>query len=162
MCRVQLGKIEDILAHQRGLKRAFLDELDEARAYRFQHIDDLDGDTGVSASVIVQDKELAIGYEHALKAEGVSVGTIFNDGVPDRHIYSYWDSILEKRSPHPSGYPWKDPSYHGNVEYSKDMLPQTLDILGRSLRFDFNMNMNEEHARQMARALNKVDAALGE
>jgi dTDP-4-amino-4,6-dideoxygalactose transaminase len=162
MCRVQLGKIEDILAHQRGLKRAFLDELDEARAYRFQHIDDLDGDTGVSASVIIQDKELAIGYEHALKAEGVSVGTIFNDGVPDRHIYSYWDSILEKRSPHPSGYPWKDPSYHGNVEYSKDMLPQTLDILGRSLRFDFNMNMNQEHARQMARALNKVDAALGE
>jgi len=162
MCRVQLGKIEDILAHQRGLKRAFLDELDEARAYRFQHIDDLDGDTGVSASVIIQDKELAIGYEHALKAEGVNVGTIFNDGVPDRHIYSYWDSILEKRSPHPSGYPWKDPNYHGNVEYSKDMLPQTLDILGRSLRFDFNMNMNEEHARQMARALNKVDAALGE
>jgi len=162
MCRVQLGKIEDILAHQRGLKRAFLDELDEARAYRFQHIDDLDGDTGVSASVIIQNKELAIGYEHALKAEGVSVGTIFNDGFPDRHIYSYWDSILEKRSPHPSGYPWKDPSYKGNVEYSKDMLPQTLDILGRSLRFDFNMNMNEEHARQMARALNKVDAALDE
>jgi len=161
MCRVQLGKIEDILSHQRALKKAFLDELDEARAYRFQHVDDLDGDTGVSASVIVHEKELAIGYEHALKAEGVTVGTIYNDGFPDRHIYSYWDSILEKRSPHPSGYPWKDPNYHGNVEYSKDMLPQTLDILGRSLRFDFNMNMTVEHARLMARALNKVDAVLG-
>ncbi len=161
MCRVQLSKIEDILAHQRSLKNAFLGELDEARAYQFQHLDDPDGDTGVSASVIVQNKELAIGFEHALNAEGVTVGTIYNDGFPDRHIYSYWDSILEKRSPHPSGYPWKDPNYHGNVEYSKDMLPQTLDILGRSLRFDFNMNMTEEHARQMARALNKVDAALG-
>ena len=42
------------------------------------------------------------------------------------------------------------------------MLPQTLDILGRSLRFDFNMNMMVEHARLMARALNKVDAVLGE
>ena len=90
------------------------------------------------------------------------MATIYNDGFPDRHMYSYWDSILEKRSPHPSGYPWKDPNYHGNVQYSKDMLPQTLDILGRSLRFDFNMNMTEEHARQMARALNKVDAVLGE
>ena len=161
MCRVQLGKIEDILSHQRALNRAFLDELDEARAYRFQHVDDPGGDTGVSASVILHDKELAIGYEHALKAEGVTVGTIYNDGFPDRHIYRYWDAILEKRSPHPSGYPWKDPNYHGSVEYSKDMLPQTLDILGRSLRFDFNMNMTQEHARQMARALNKVDAALG-
>lgn len=161
MGRVQLGKIEDILKHQRKLKRAFLEELDEARGYIFQHVDDPEGDTGVSASVIVHDKELAIGYQHALKAEGITVGTIYNEGFPDRHIYSYWDSILEKKSSHPSGYPWNDPNYHGNVEYSKDMLPQTLDILGRSLRFDFNMNMTVEHARQLARGLNKVDAVLG-
>ncbi len=41
------------------------------------------------------------------------------------------------------------------------MCPQTLSILGRAVRFDFNMNMTEDHARQMAAALNKVDAALG-
>ena len=161
MGRVQLGKIEDILGHQRALKKAFLDGLDEAKGYRLQHVDDPSGDTGVSASIIVQDKELALAYEHALTAEGAVVGTIYNDGFPDRHIYSYWDSILEKSSPHPSGYPWKDPSYKGNVEYSIDMCPQTLSILGRAVRFDFNMNMTEDHARQMAAALNKVDAALG-
>ena len=159
--RVQLGKIEDILAHQRRLKSAFLLELDESGAYTHQHVDDPAGDTGVSASVILHDKEMAIGYAHALKAEGVDVATIYNDGFPDRHIYSYWDSILEKRSPHPTGYPWKDPAYQGSVEYSKDMCPRTLDILGRALRFDFNMNMTEEHARLIARALNKVDVALG-
>ena len=161
MGSVQLGKIEDILGHQRALKKAFLDGLDEAKGYRLQHVDDPSGDTGVSASIIVQDKELALAYEHALTAEGAVVGTIYNDGFPDRHIYSYWDSILEKSSPHPSGYPWKDPSYKGNVEYSIDMCPQTLSILGRAVRFDFNMNMTEDHARQMAAALNKVDAALG-
>ena len=161
MGRVQLGKIEDILGHQRALKKAFLDGLDEAKGYRLQHVDDPSGDTGVSASIIVQDKELALAYEHALTAEGAVVGTIYNDGFPDRHIYSYWDSILEKSSPNPSGYPWKDPSYKGNVEYSIDMCPQTLSILGRAVRFDFNMNMTEDHARQMAAALNKVDAALG-
>ena len=41
------------------------------------------------------------------------------------------------------------------------MCPQTLSILGRSVRFDFNMSMTDEHARMMALALNKVDAALG-
>lgn len=161
MGRVQLGKIEDILGHQRALKKAFLDDLDEAKGYRLQHVDDPSGDTGVSASIIVHDKELARAYEHALTAEGAVVATIYNDGFPDRHIYSYWDSILEKSSPHPSGYPWKDPSYKGNVEYSVDMCPQTLSILGRAVRFDFNMNMTEDHARQLAAALNKVDAALG-
>ena len=161
IARAQLAKIEDILGHQRALKRAFLDGLDEAKGYRLQHMDDPSGDTGVSATVIAHDKELAMGYAHALKAEGLEAATVYNDGFPDRHIYTYWDSILEKRSHHPSGYPWNDPNYKGDVEYSKDMCPRTLDILGRSLRFDFNMNMTVEHARLMGRALNKVDAALG-
>ena len=161
MGRVQLGKIETILSHQRGLKRAFLDGLDEPRSYRLQDVEDPSGDTGISASIIVHDEELARGYELALKAEGLEVATVYNDGFPDRHIYSYWDSILAKRAPHPTGYPWRDPAYKGDVEYSKDMCPQTLSILGRSVRFDFNMNMTDEHARLMALALNKVDAALG-
>ena len=161
MARVQLRKLDDIVAHQRSLKRAFLEELDEPRGYRMQYADDPAGDTGVSASVIVHDEEMARGYAHALQAEGVDVGSIFNKGIPDRHIYSYWDPILAKRSSHPTGYPWKDPNYRGEVEYSKDMCPQTLSILSRSLLFNFNMNMGEQHARLMARALNKVDFGLG-
>ena len=158
--RVQLSKIEDILAHQRRLKRAFLAELDEPRAYQLQHVDDPEGDTGVSAGVIVSDPALARGYAHALEAEGVAAGAIFNDGIPDRHIYTAWESIMSKRSHHPSGYPWKDPAYTGDVEYSEDMCPRTLDLLGRTLLFNFHMNMDEGHARSMAQALNKVDAAL--
>jgi hypothetical protein len=41
------------------------------------------------------------------------------------------------------------------------MLPQTLSILNRALRFGFNVNMTEEHAKLMAEAINKVDRALG-
>ena len=41
------------------------------------------------------------------------------------------------------------------------MCPNTLSILGRSLRFGFNVNMLEEHAKLIAAAINKVDAVLG-
>jgi len=159
--RVQLSKLQRVLDHQRKLKRAFMIELDEARSYKLQYVDDPEGDTGVSAGVIVQNEALAKGFAHALKAEGVEVAAIFNEGIPDRHIYSSWESILNKRSHHPSGYPWKDPSYKGNVEYSTDMCPNTTNILGRTLLFNFHMNMTEEQAKLMARALNKVDASLG-
>ena len=161
IARVQLKKMQGILAYQRELNEAFSEELDEARGYALQHRDSPKGDTGVSASISVHDKELARGYALALEAEGVPAATIYNEGIPDRHIYADWDSVLNKTSPHPSGYPWKDPAYKGNVEYSKDMCPQTLDILGRSIRFDFHMNLTKEQARLMAKALNKVDAALG-
>jgi len=161
IARVQLSKISGILGHTRKLKKAFLAELAEPKGYQRQHVDDPEGECGISAAIIVKDAELAKRYAAALQAEGLGAGTAYNAGFPDRHIYSYWDSILDKNSPHPSGYPWKDPAYKGNVEYSRDMCPQTLSILSRALRFGFNVNMQEEHAKLMAKAINKVDAALG-
>ena len=77
-----------------------------------------------------------------------------------QHIYAYWDCVLDKNGATPAGYPWKDPAYKGSVEYSRDMCPRTLDILGRALRLHFHMNTTEKHVRLIATAINKVDAAL--
>lgn len=171
MARVQLRKLEGILAHTRALKAAFLDELDQAgepHGYRRQHVDDPAGDCGISAAILCHDVEAARRYAEALTAEGLPCGTAYNTGFPDRHIYRYWDSVLDKASPHPSGYPWNDPQYTqprgeqppGQVEYAREMCPRSLDLLHRALRFTFSMGMTEHHARLMATAINKVDAAL--
>lgn len=162
IARVQLSKLDDILGHTRLLKKAFIAELsDNPKGYIRQHVDDPSGECGISAAIIVRDIELAKKYTEALRAEGLGAGTAYNEGFPDRHIYTYWDSILFKHSPNEAGYPWSDPRYKGNVKYSRDMCPETLSILGRALRFGFNVNMQEEHARLMAAAINKVDDALG-
>jgi len=158
---VQLSKIGGILHHTRKLKRAFIEALDEPRGYTRQHVDDPEGECGISAAIIVHTEDLAKRYCEALAAEGLGAGTAHNAGFPDRHIYRYWDSILDKNSAGAAGYPWADPAYKGSVEYSRDMLPQTLSILNRALRFGFNVNMTEEHAKLMAEAINKVDRALG-
>lgn len=171
MARVQLQKLETILAHTRRLKAAFLDELAQRgapRGYQLQHVDDPAGDCGISAALLCHDEPAARRYAKALTAEGLPCGTAHNAGFPDRHIYRYWDSVLQKNSPHPSGYPWADSHYAeaseglaaGSVQYSPDMCPRTLDLLSRALRFSFNLRMHEGHARQMAAAIAKVDRAL--
>ncbi len=157
---VQLQKIHDILGHTRRLKRAFLETLEGPRGYVRQHVDDPEGDCGISAAIIVHTPELAQQYCAALGAEGLGAGVAHNVGFPDRHIYRYWDSILDRNSANAAGYPWADPHYEGQAQYSRDMLPQTLDLLSRALRFGFNLNMTEDHARLMAQAINKVDRAL--
>jgi dTDP-4-amino-4,6-dideoxygalactose transaminase len=156
----QLTKLDGILTHMRMLKKAFLDELNPPKCYSLQHVDDPEGDCGVSAAIIVRDTALARSFAEALTAEGVPCGTAHNDGFPDRHIFRYWDSILKRNSHHPAAAPWKHPAYAGNVAYSPDMCPRTLDILGRALRLGFSITMEERHARLMAQAINKVDAAL--
>ncbi len=166
MARVQLRKLEGILTHTRSLKAAFLEEIREGgtpRGFVLQHVDDPEGDCGVSAAIICHSSEMAKRYSEALRAEGLSCGTAHNAGFPDRHIYRYWDSVLEKASPHTTGYPWNDPHYleqGGDVFYSPEMCPQSLDILNRALRFGFNMRMTTHHARLMARAITKVDRLL--
>ena len=163
MARVQLRKLEGILSHTRTLKAAFLDEIHQAgapRGFAIQHVDDPEGDCGISAAILCNDAQTAQRYTEALRAEGLSCGTAHNAGFPDRHIYRYWDSVLLKGSPHTTGYPWADPHYKGKAEYSKEMCPQSVDLLNRALRFGFNMQMNAQHARLMARAITKVDRLL--
>lgn len=161
LARVQLNKLDPILTHTRSLKRCFLCELDDPRGYQIQHVDDPAGDCGISAAIIVRDETLAKKYAAALNAEGLGCGTAHNDGFPDRHIYRYWDSILDQNAPHPNASAWTHPAYVGDPGYSREMCPRSMNLLNRSLRFGFNMKMNEEHVEQMAQAINKVDAALG-
>lgn len=157
---VQLAKLDSILEKMRSLKRAFLAGLDAPRHYRLQHVDDPQGDCGISAAILVTDERAAKRFSAALTAEGLRCGTAHDEGFPDRHIFRYWDSILDKNAPHPPANVWTDPAYRGKVSYSREMCPRTLDLLNRALRFGFNLKMTERHAAQMAKAINKVDRLL--
>lgn len=160
MMRVQLTKIEMALEKTRSVKKAVCKNLDKPRHYVLQHQDDPESDCGISMALIVESQEVAHRFAQALGAEGVPTGTAHNEGFPDRHIYRYWDSILEKRSHHPGANPWTHPFYKGKVEYHREMCPRTLDILNRTLRFGFNVNMTPEHGELIAKAINKVDACI--
>ena len=48
----------------------------------------------------------------------------------------------------------------GHVDYSREMCPRTLDILSRAMRLGIGMSLTDTHIRQIAAAINKVDAAL--
>ena len=158
--RVQLTKMDGMLNKTRTLKKKLIANLNPAIHYRLQQVDDPEGDCGFSISFIAHTQELAEKFSAELLTEGLSIGSVYNGGFPDRHVYTNWDSILQKNSPTKAGYPWKDPAYKGNVQYSKDMCPNTLDILARSLRFTLNIRMTETNMLEVAEAINRVDARL--
>lgn len=160
IARVQLKKMDKVLSHTRKLKKLLLENLNEPIHYIKQHVDDPEGDCGISFSMIAESDEAAEKMSKMLLKEGLEIGSIYNTGFPDRHIYSYWDSILNKRGTNHLNYPWGDPNYKGNVQYSKDMCPNTLDILGRCLRLAIHMNMSEQNILEIAAAINKVDKSL--
>ena len=157
IARVQLSKIDAILGKTRALKKHLLECLDAPINYKLQHVDDPEGDCGISTTMIAFDDEKAKRMSELMAEQGLGIGSIYNEGFPDRHIYSYWEAVLMKRGPTPAGYPWNDPSYKGAVEYSQDMCPKTLDILGRSMRFSMNLNLEPEHVEKVAEVINYAD-----
>jgi dTDP-4-amino-4,6-dideoxygalactose transaminase len=156
----QLNKLDGMLSHTRKLKKRLLSALNTPKNYKLQHVDDPAGDCGFSITFIANSHDAAKKMAGLLSEEGLDIGSVYNAGFPDRHIYAHWDPIIHKMSPTPAGYPWKDPAYKGNAEYSADMCPNTLDILQRSLRITLNIKMNEVNVDEFAAAINKVDGMM--
>src|SRR5947208_4591144 len=131
--RAQIGKLDDILARQRRAKRRIVEQIRQLPGLQLQRVPDEEGDCGISLVFFLPDAEAAKRFAKALRAEGCGAGTIYDQHIPDRHIYSNWDHILAKKGVTPQGCPFNCPSFPCETEYSKEMCPQTLDLLGRAV-----------------------------
>ena len=160
---VQVGKLDSMLSHTRALKKRLFLKLNAPINYKPQYVDDPEGDCGFCVNLIMNDVNKVEPILKLAEAEGLPLGKLYEAKLfegGDLHIYSNWTPVLEKRGATPAGYPWKDPAYKGNVEYSVDMCPNSLDILGRTVRLNFNINMSEVNIDEFAAALNKIDSEL--
>lgn len=160
VAKVQVGKLDGILERTRRLKKTLLDHLNEPIHYVRQHVDDPEGDCGISFALIVKDAGLCEPFAKALDEEGLNIGSAYNASFPDRHIFYYWDSIMDKVGGSKLNYPWNDPRYQGHASYSKGMCPKSLDILARSLRIGIHLAMTEQNMLEIADAINKADQSL--
>jgi dTDP-4-amino-4,6-dideoxygalactose transaminase len=126
--RVQLGRLETILAALRREKRIMMEKLDGAGGFTFSPVHDPGGDCGTHLALVFETEQEA-------RAALVAAHPSLQAFIPldtDRHVYTNWTPILEKRGAH---HPKLDPFNLAEVpvEYSKDMLPQTLSVLGRTV-----------------------------
>jgi len=99
---------------------------------------------------------LFIQFEEAQQAqqfaEHTGAGIAGNTG---RHTYNEWDPILERRgSHHPALDPFTMPQNKGcRMNYSKDMLPRTLDILGRTAMIGLRPYMTDAEVADLVAKL---------
>ena len=160
---VQLGKMDAMLSHTRMLKKRLFSKLNSPINYTPQYVDDPDGDCGFCVNLLINDANKVEPILQLAEKEGLPLAKLYEAKLyegGDLHIYSNWTPILEKSGATSAGYPWKDPAYKGNVEYSVDMCPQSLDILGRTVRVLFNINMTQTNIDEFAAAINKIDSEL--
>jgi 8-amino-3,8-dideoxy-alpha-D-manno-octulosonate transaminase len=156
----QFGKLPSILERLRANKARVVAQIQYLPGVELQDVPDPVGDCGVALIFFCSTAERAKQFSAALKAEGIRNGTMYDNTIADRHIYRNWDYVLAKRGATAANCPWSCGAYHGNVEYSPDMCPRSLDYLGRAISIGISQNLTAEHTDLIAAGIRKVAQAL--
>ena len=158
---VQLQRLDDLLAAMRKRKAALksaIEAMAERKGVSFRTINDGPGDTAIALIFFAPTAERATRIAHALNGEGANSFVIYEPGRVDYHVYPHWTPILEKRVWSDQGGPWR--WHEGDIAYSRDMCPRSLDLLGRAVHLDISPELTERNVEELAGAVNKVLDAL--
>ncbi len=156
--REQLKRLPGILEQLRAGKRAFVSELQLPESIRIAPMHDPDGDCGVQTLLTAASSGVCRRAIEALKASGVPAVTPADSG---RHIYKNWQPVMNRRGAH---HPAMDPfrmaeNRECRSHYSPDMLPQTLDILERSIMIMHSVDWNDAERTRLVDAASAALAA---
>jgi dTDP-4-amino-4,6-dideoxygalactose transaminase len=154
---VQLGRLDELLRDMRRRKAEIKDGIASVArqlGVEFRRINDPDGDTGLALIFFVLTPERAIFIADALEAEEVDAYVTYRPDDVDYHVYAHWSPILGQRTWSANGGPWR--WHEGKVDYSPDMCPRTLDLLGRGVNLDVSPDLSDQNVAVTIAAVNKV------
>ena len=162
VARVQLRRLDGLIERMRENKKRIKDGISDIEEIKFRRLNDPDGDTAVSLFFSLPTMDLTKKFVKALKAEEISANSVYNKGIPDWHIYKYWEMIIDKWTATPEGCPYTCPYYKGpEPKYSADMLPNTSDLLSKSIQINIPPQLTHEDCDMIAEGVHKVaDAYL--
>ncbi len=162
VARVQVRRLDGLIERMRKNKKRIKNAISDIEGIKFRRLNDPEGDTAIALFFFLPTVDLTKRFAQALKAERISVNSVYDKGVPDWHIYSYWEMIINKWTATPEGCPYTCPYYKGpEPKYSADMLPNTSDLLSKSIQIDIPPQLTDEDCDMIAEGVHKVaDAYL--
>lgn len=152
----QLEKMPAILRKTRQSKQDLAKRLREREKVQLAPIFGTESDLGVSLIFYLQSSKLAKLVAEALTAEGIPAFQVYDLETKDQHIYLNWEFLMNKQDPWGGSYPWDSPVYQGQVEYSKDTCPLTLELLSRAVQIHLNQFATDEDLEDLIQAIDKV------
>ena len=152
----QIRKTDAMLAGYRHAHRRIKEAIERVPGLTFRRVPDEAGDTAICLILFLKDADTTRKAMHAMQAEGVPAGGIYDQKVRDWHIYAYWDHILEKKHVAADGLPWSAVPADELPRYAKDMCPRTLDLLSRAIMVDIHWQYSDQDCDNIALGINKA------
>jgi dTDP-4-amino-4,6-dideoxygalactose transaminase len=131
----QLRKLPQILAQLRANKKQYKEVIADLPGLEFREITDPEGECATVLTIILPTPQVAQKLAQEL-------GNKVNDEW-GWHVYNNMENILEQRTITPEQCPFTCPYYTneaGQMQYRKGMLPQTDELLARSINISIGVS----------------------
>lgn len=152
----QIKKSKKLLRGYRRSKARIIEKLNLPSGVKVQSVADIKGDIGSVLTIFLPTAASAKKVLPLLQEAGIPAGGIYDKKIRDWHIYCYWDHILEMKSVAKDGLPWTGVDKKNLPKYSRDMCPQAIDILARSIMVEINSEYSDQDCDFIAGCLNNV------
>lgn len=149
--RVQLRRIDGLLARNRSHKAYLVERLADHPRIRFVERHDPAGECATVLGFRFDDEPQARSFLAGAQKRGVQTWIPLDS---DRHVYVNWEPVMEKRgSYHADLDAFRHPKNEGaQTAYSPDMCPRTIEILGRTVWLDIRPEMRRRDLNRRIRA----------
>jgi dTDP-4-amino-4,6-dideoxygalactose transaminase len=155
--RVQLQRLDGLLAALRHRWRRLRELLRGARGVEFAPVHDLDGHCGATLLLRFKSRAQAQAFAKAAQERQLPVMLPFDSG---RHVYSNWEVLMQRRGAyHPAVDPLQTTAAGRAQNYAPDMLPKTTEHLQRTAAVSIRYQWTDEDVDRAAEQLGECAAA---
>jgi len=156
----QLRTLDNLISLMKRNKQIIKEQISSIKNIRFRDVVDHEGDTGICLVWFMDSEDKAAEVAAELKEREIDVRHLYSRHRRDWHVYKYWTHLLNKESATDEGCPFSCPHYKGNVKYSPDMNPNTLDILGKAVHVNIPSQLTEDDSRLIGQIIKQVIEAV--
>ncbi|MEW5724708.1 MAG: DegT/DnrJ/EryC1/StrS family aminotransferase [Thermodesulfobacteriota bacterium] len=152
----QLRKLPLMLEKMRANKKKLKDHLAGIEGLTFREIPDPAGDTATFLAFNLPDGEKAQAFNAVLAENKAGAVHWFRNTW---HYYGAWEHLSEKKTAVASGWPFRYLDGH-RLDFPREALPRTADILSGVLMWPININMTEADFTRLCSAADRAAAVL--
>ncbi len=149
----QLDKIELILKRQEENQAPIREALAALPGVRIRAVPATGKDSFTHVCALFPDADKALSFHKKILEKGFSAIYFRNNYW---HYVPNWEHLLAKKTVWPGPYPFSGLPYGGTMDYQAGMLPQSDEILGRTLVFPVALNTPRETLDSLATAIRTV------
>lgn len=152
----QLAKLDGIVAAQKANKGRMREAISVIPGVTFREQVDAAGDSATFLAFFLPDGAKARAVNGVLREHGAGA-VYFAENT--WHYYPRWEHLLNGSTLARSGWPFNEADGRRRVIYDPQALPQSAEIMGRTLVFQVPVKLSDERLAQIAAAA-KAAAAL--